>query len=371
MVILPNGVILLWYNRLFLYLTYKRNYATKRISSIFIWEYGVAIGRPILVDNFARTVDYLRLSVTDRCDFRCQYCMAEDMEFLPRAEILTLEECATIAEAFVALGVRKIRITGGEPLVRRGLLELLGRLGQIDGLELVLTTNGSRLQQMAQDLKACGVSRVNISLDTLDADKFKRITRTGSLATVLSGITAAKQAGFANIKINAVILKNHNHQEVLALAQYAISQQIDISYIEEMPLGITEHDRTQTYYSNAQVLADLSRHLQLLPSLHNSGGPAVYYQLANSNSKIGFISPHSANFCASCNRVRVTAQGRLLLCLGNEHSLDLKSIIRAHPNDTDRLQQAIIASMQIKPRQHHFNINEQPIIMRHMSATGG
>jgi GTP 3',8-cyclase len=328
---------------------------------------------PPLIDRFGRTVDYLRISITDRCDFRCVYCMSEEMTFLPREQVLSLEELYTIAKAFTELGVTKIRITGGEPLVRRGALELLENIGSIGSLhELVLTTNGSQLEHMALPLKKAGVKRINISLDTLDADKFKAITRTGDLLQVLRGIDAAKDAGFERIKINSVILKDKNHQEVADLVQFAVNKGIDISFIEEMPLGIvSQHDRSSAYYSSDCIKADLATQFSLLASTEKTGGPSVYYKVQGTDTRVGFISPHSANFCSTCNRVRLTVEGQLLLCLGNEHSVDLKQIIRSNPGDMDLLKQAIIDSMLIKPEKHEFNIHEQPVILRHMSVTGG
>lgn len=326
-----------------------------------------------LIDRFGRTVDYLRISITDRCDFRCVYCMAEDMTFLPRAQILTLEEVEFIARAFIELGVKKVRITGGEPLVRKGVLGLLENIANIKPLdELVLTSNGSKLQQMASDISRVGVKRINISLDTLNADRFKQLTRTGDLQTVLNGIDAAKQAGFQQIKINSVILKNRNHHEVTDLVRFAVDHEIDISFIEEMPLGqVTDHDRFEAFYSSQEILADLEKNFRVKKIEANTGGPSVYFKVIDTQSKVGFISPHSANFCATCNRVRLTAEGKLLLCLGNEHSVDLKREIRAHPGDMDKLQQTIIDAMQIKPEKHEFDLKEQPIILRHMNATGG
>ena len=326
-----------------------------------------------LVDRFGRTVDYLRISITDRCDFRCVYCMAEDMTFLPRAQILTLEEIATLAKAFAELGVKKIRITGGEPLVRKGALELLQTLGQIESLhELVITTNGSQLETMATGLKAAGVKRINISLDTLDADKFKAITRTGDLQQVLRGIDAVKAAGFERIKINAVILKDRNHLEVCDLVQYAVDKGIDISFIEEMPLGVVaKHDRSEAYYSSALIKQDLANTFSLVASLEKTGGPSNYFKVAGTQTRVGFISPHSDNFCSTCNRVRLTVEGRLLLCLGNEHSVDLKAVLRANPGNMTILKQAIVNAMLIKPEKHEFNIHEQPVILRYMSMTGG
>lgn len=328
---------------------------------------------PALVDRFGRLVTYLRVSITDRCDFRCVYCMAEDMTFLPRSQILTLEEIHFVCQAFIELGVSKIRITGGEPLVRNGALGLLQAIGGAPGLqELVMTTNGSRLAQMATDLKAAGVKRINISLDTLDPIKFKVLTRTGELHQVLKGIDSAMGAGFERIKLNAVILKNRNHLEVCELVQFAVERGIDISFIEEMPLGaVDQHNRAEAYYPSYLIRHDLAQHFDLLQIPDKTGGPAEYFQVAGNQTRVGFISPHSANFCASCNRVRLTAEGRLLLCLGNEHSVDLKAALRQHPGDKVALQQVIVDAMQIKPEKHEFNIHEQPVIMRHMSATGG
>lgn len=326
-----------------------------------------------LIDRFGRKVDYLRISITDRCDFRCVYCMAEEMIFLPRAQILTLEEIYNLAQAFAELGVKKIRITGGEPLVRQGALDLLQDIGSIASLkELVLTTNGSKLTEMAQDLKKAKVKRINISLDTLDPVKFNTITRTGDLSQVLAGIDAAKAAGFERLKINAVILKNRNHDEVCDLVQFAIDKEVDISFIEEMPLGVVSaHNRAETYYASALIKADLEQRFSLLPSISKTGGPSDYFNVIGTNTRVGFISPHSANFCSTCNRVRLTVEGRLLLCLGNEHSVDLKQVIRANPGDMAYLKQVIVNAMQIKPEKHEFNLHEQPVILRYMNATGG
>jgi GTP 3',8-cyclase len=326
-----------------------------------------------LIDRFGRTIDYLRISITDRCDFRCLYCMAEEMTFLPRAQVLTLEEIYEAAKAFAELGVKKIRITGGEPLVRKGALELLGNIGRIESLnELVMTTNGSQLEAMAGSLKDTGIKRINISLDTLDADKFKAITRTGDLQQVLRGIQAAKSVGFEGIKINAVILKDRNHQEVSGLVKYAVDNGIDISFIEEMPLGVVDqHDRSEAYYSSELIKRDLARHFALVATSDKTGGPSNYFRVAGTQTRIGFISPHSKNFCSTCNRVRLTVEGRLLLCLGNEHSVDLKKVLRANPGNRVVLKQAIIDAMLIKPEKHEFNIHEQPVILRHMNMTGG
>lgn len=326
-----------------------------------------------LIDRFGRVINYLRVSITDRCDFRCVYCMAEDMVFLPRKQILSLEEIHVICQAFVELGVRKIRVTGGEPLVRKGALGLLQQLGRIPDLhELVMTTNASKLAQMAVDIRSAGVKRINISLDTLDPIKFKALTRTGDLENVLTSINAAQKAGFQRIKINAVILKHRNHDEVSDLVQFAVDRGLDISFIEEMPLGAIEsHNRAEAYYPSTQIKQDLSSRFTLQPLADSTGGPSDYFEVQGTDSRVGFISPHSANFCASCNRVRLTAEGRLLLCLGNEHSVDLKAVVRQHPGDSEVLKQAILNAMRIKPEKHEFNIHEQPVILRHMSATGG
>jgi len=326
-----------------------------------------------LIDRFGRKIDYLRISITDRCDFRCVYCMAEDMTFLPRAQILTLEEIETIASAFTELGVKKIRITGGEPLVRKGALDLLANIGRLPGLkELVITTNGAQLETMAPALKKAGVRRINISVDSLDPAKFKAITRTGNLQAVLNGIAAAKAEGFDRIKINTVVLKDSNHTEVCDLVQFAVDSEIDISFIEEMPLGVVEHhDRSMSYYSSDMIKKDLAARFALLATPEKTGGPSTYFRVAGSVTRVGFISPHSHNFCSACNRVRLTAEGRLLLCLGNEHSVDLKQVVRAHPGNIDLLKQTLIDAMQIKPLRHEFNLQEQPVILRYMNMTGG
>lgn len=327
----------------------------------------------ILVDRFGRHVDYVRISITDRCDFRCLYCMSEQMTFLPRAQILSLEEIHDIARAFVELGVRKIRITGGEPLVRRGALGLIEKIGHLDGLrELVLTTNGSQLERMAPILKRAGVGRINVSLDSLRPERFRAITRVGDLYQVIRGIDAAIAAGFERLKINAVVLKNRNQDEVVDLVKFAVDRGIDVSFIEEMPLGVVDgHDRAEEYCSSDEIRKQLEAVLPLIPSTETTGGPARYFRFGGTQTRIGFISPHSHNFCSTCNRVRLTVEGRLLLCLGNEHSVDLKSVIRSHPGDSMRLKQAIVEAMAIKPEKHDFDIKAQPLIFRHMSVTGG
>lgn len=328
-----------------------------------------------LVDPFGRQVTYVRLSLTDRCDFRCVYCMDETMSFLPREQLLTLEEIAFLARAFCELGVEKIRITGGEPLVRKNvdwLVRQLGELKQSTSLrDLTLTTNASQLVRYAADMHQAGVDRINISLDSLNPERFKQLTRTGDLTAVLAGIDAARAQGFKRLKINTVIMTGRNEDEIIDLARFALERGIDISYIEEMPLGNVEHDRQESYCSSDTVLGILETEFNLTPSTDTTGGPARYYHVAGYDNNIGFISPHSHNFCASCNRVRVTTEGRLLLCLGQEHSVDLRLIMRSHPNDMPRLKQALIDAMAIKPEKHEFNLAEQPIIFRHMSVTGG
>jgi GTP 3',8-cyclase len=327
----------------------------------------------VLIDKFNRVVDYVRISVTDRCDFRCVYCMDDEMQFVPRAQLLTLEEISRIAQAFSELGVKKIRITGGEPLIRRNIMKLFEDIGQLSGLdELVLTTNGSQLTTMAQPLKDAGVKRINISLDSLNAEKFKRITRVGELDKVLAGINAAIATDFEKIKINAVILKNRNHDEVIDLVRYASERGMDISFIEEMPLGVvSSHDREEAYYSSDEIKKDLEQVFELVPTTETTNGPSKYFKVTETGTRVGFISPHSHNFCDDCNRVRLTCEGRLLLCLGQEHSVDLRKTLRAYPEDNEKLKQAIRDSMLIKPRGHEFDLTEKPIIFRHMNVTGG
>ncbi|NIR59146.1 MAG: GTP 3',8-cyclase MoaA [Gammaproteobacteria bacterium] len=328
---------------------------------------------PELVDRFGRHVTYLRISVTDRCDFRCVYCMSEDMAFLPRAQILTLEETATIARAFTELGVTKIRVTGGEPLVRRNVISLFRDLGRLPGLrELTMTTNASQMPRWAGALREAGLRRVNISLDSLRPERFHEMTRLGDLERVLDGIEAARRAGFDRIKINSVILRGRNEDEVPDLVRFAADRGMDISFIEEMPLGaIDDHSRYEAYYPSDEVLRDIQRHFEVLPTTEGTGGPSRYYRLVGADTRIGFISPHSHNFCSSCNRVRLTTEGRLLLCLGQEHSMDLKRVVREHPGDMDTLKRAIVQSMDIKPKGHDFSLQGRPVIMRHMNVTGG
>ncbi len=292
---------------------------------------------------------------------------------MPRAQLLTLEELTIIGKAFTELGVSKIRITGGEPLVRQNVIKLFEDLGKLHGLrELVVTTNGSQLAKLAPKLKQAGVARINISLDSLDADRFRNITRVGELSKVLAGIRAEQDVGFTRIKLNTVILKNRNHEEVTDLVRFAVERGMDISFIEEMPLGvINEHNRAEAYYSSDQIRADLEKTWSLIPTTESTGGPSRYFRIPETMTKVGFISPHSHNFCHDCNRVRLTCEGRLLLCLGQEHSIDLKSVVSNHPGNIDKLKQAIRDSMQIKPKGHDFNLSEKPVIFRHMNAPGG
>ncbi len=329
--------------------------------------------QPTLRDQFGRKVDYIRLSITDRCDFRCVYCMSEDMTFLPRDEVLSLEECARLVKVFVDLGVSKVRITGGEPLVRKNALWLFEQIGQLQGLrELVVTTNGSQLESQAAALKKAGVKRINISLDSLDAERFRKITRVGELNKVLRGIAAAKQAGFDNIKLNTVLMRGINDDEALSLLEFAIEQELDIAYIEEMPLGEVNHQRDATYVSNDATLKLLQQHHTLVSSTETTGGPAKYWRIPGTQTRIGFISPHSHNFCESCNRVRISCKGELFLCLGHEDKIDLMPLLRAHPHDDAPLIQAILNSMQIKPKGHDFDLRRaEPAVIRFMSHTGG
>lgn len=324
-----------------------------------------------LIDGFGRKIDYVRLSVTDRCDFRCIYCMAEDMTFLPRQRILTLEEIARCAELFVANGVRKIRLTGGEPLTRKGIVGLCEKISAIPGLdELVMTTNGSQLTKYAQSLADAGVKRLNISLDSLCPDKFKAMTRVGNLQQVLDGIQAARQAGFKNLKINSVVIQGHNEDEILALTDYAIENQLDITFIEEMPLGHV--GRARELFSSDQVRDSLAERYAMLNSTESSGGPARYMRLKDyPETRIGFISPHSHNFCSSCNRIRLTVEGKLLLCLGNEHSLDMLALLRRYPLTNEPVLASIKRALNNKPEQHHFSSDGDVQIIRFMNASGG
>lgn len=295
------------------------------------------------------------------------------MTFLSRDEVLSLEECARLVRIFVQLGVSKVRITGGEPLVRKNALWLFNEIGQLKGLhELVLTTNGSQLAKQAAALKQAGVKRINISVDSLQPERFNRITRTGHLAQVLDGLRAAIAAGFEGIKLNTVLMRGTNDDEAEDLVAFAIQHQIDISFIEEMPLGEVNHTRDSTFVSNLDTLKRLQSKYSLIPSTHSSGGPARYWQMANANTKIGFISPHSHNFCESCNRVRISCKGELFLCLGQEDKVELMPLLRAHPTNDAPVIEAILNSMSIKPKGHDFDLKRAaPAVVRFMSHTGG
>lgn len=325
-----------------------------------------------LVDKYGRRITYVRLSITDRCDFRCTYCMAEEMTFLPRSEVLSLEECLRVASVFVGLGVNKLRITGGEPLVRKDVMWLIEHLGALPGLDnLVLTTNGSQLERFAAPLKAAGVRRLNVSLDTLRPDRFKAITRIGDVAKVLKGIEAARAAGFRRTKLNAVMMRGMNDDEFADLVQYAVDHELDISFIEEMPLGDI-HGRSHTFISSEETRQRLAERFTLVASTESSGGPARYWRIPGTETRVGFISPHSHNFCDTCNRVRITAKGELYPCLGQNDAIQLLPVLRAHPEDTEPLKQAIMESMGIKPYGHDFTHQmDAPQVVRFMSMTGG
>jgi cyclic pyranopterin phosphate synthase len=329
-----------------------------------------------MIDPFGRKISYLRVSVTDRCDFRCTYCMAEDMTFLPKAELLTLEELDRLCSAFVAKGVRKLRITGGEPLVRRNVMSLfrsLGRHLQTGALdEITLTTNGSQLARFASDLHAAGVRRVNVSLDTLDPALFTRITRWGKLDSVLEGIDAAQRAGL-KVKINAVALRGVNEDEIGKLMLWAHGRDMDLTLIETMPMGDTGEDRTEQYLPLSLVRSRLAQQFTLKESGFRTGGPARFVDVAETGGRIGFITPLTHNFCESCNRVRLTCTGTLFMCLGQEDRAELRPVLRASVTDED-LGQAIDEAISRKPKGHDFVIDRRQnglAVPRHMSLTGG
>ncbi|MGG7644020.1 GTP 3',8-cyclase MoaA [Rhodovulum sp. YNF3179] len=331
-----------------------------------------------LIDPFARPINYLRVSVTDRCDFRCVYCMAENMTFLPKKELLTLEELDRMCSAFVGLGVEKLRITGGEPLVRRGIMTFFESMARhLDSgalRELTLTTNGSQLRRFAQDLAALGVKRVNISLDTLDEKKFADITRWGRLPQVLDGIEAAQEAGM-RVKINTVALKGFNEDELFTLVDWCAGRGMDLTFIEVMPMGdLGNEDRLDQYWPLKDLRARLEERFTTIDLAENTGGPARYVRLAETGQKIGFITPLTHNFCESCNRVRLTCTGELYMCLGQEDMADLRAPLRAHPEDDAPLVEAIRAAIARKPRGHDFDYSRQQVggqMSRHMSHTGG
>jgi cyclic pyranopterin phosphate synthase len=332
---------------------------------------------PALIDPFGRTVTYLRVSVTDRCDFRCVYCMSEHMTFLPKADLLSLEELDRLCSAFVAEGVRKLRITGGEPLVRKNIMWLFRALGRHLGSgaldELTLTTNGSQLGQLAPELYDSGVRRINVSIDTLDPAKFKAITRWGELGVVMEGLDAAEKAGL-DIKINAVALKGVNESEIEDLIRFAHGRGFDLTLIETMPLGDIEGDRTDQYLPLSVVRARLLDRFTLDDIPYRTGGPARYVRVKETGGRLGFITPLTHNFCESCNRVRLTCTGTLYMCLGQDDAADLRTVLRASPTDDAPLHAAIAAAIRRKPKGHDFVIDRRtrrPAVARHMSVTGG
>jgi cyclic pyranopterin phosphate synthase len=329
-----------------------------------------------LIDPFQRAVTYLRVSVTDRCDLRCVYCMSEDMSFLPKSDLLSLEELDRLCSAFVTKGVRKLRLTGGEPLVRRGIMTLVGSLsrhlesGALE--ELTITTNATQLKKYAVELAAHGVKRINVSLDTLDADKFRAITRWGDVAAVIGGIDAAQRAGLS-VKINTVALKGVNDGEFPALVEWAHGRGMDITFIEVMPLGDIGENRLDQYLPLSMVRAGLAERFTLAEIDYRTGGPARYVRAAETGGRIGFITPLTHNFCESCNRVRITCTGTLFMCLGQEDAADLRSVLRASESN-EPLYGAIEAAIARKPKGHDFVIDrrhKRPALARHMSVTGG
>ena len=332
-----------------------------------------------LQDGFGRKISYLRLSVTDRCDFRCTYCMAESMRFLPHQQLMSFEEAERVVRCFVSMGVDKLRITGGEPLVRKQLPTLLGRLARTPGLrQLALTTNGSQLAFHAEQLRRAGVSSLNISLDSLRPERFRRITRNGELQQVLTGIKTARLLGFERIRLNCVLMRGVNDDEIVDLTRYAIERDLDIAFSEEMPLGgIAPRERRPL--SADAAIEQLSLHLPLQSVDDNTGGPARYWKVIGSPSRVGMIAPHSNNFCNRCNRVRISASGELYPCLGQDDAVALLPLLRAHPDDDAPLRQAILQALGSKPDGHHFGeiqnnalgAQSAPAIMRFMSMTGG
>lgn len=331
-------------------------------------------GQP-MIDPFGRAVTYLRVSVTDRCDFRCTYCMAENMTFLPKKDLLTLEELDRLCSAFISKGVRKLRLTGGEPLVRKNIMHLVRSLGRhletgaLD--ELTLTTNGSQLARHAQELHDCGVRRINVSLDTLDPEKFRTITRWGDFDKVMEGIEAARSVGL-RIKLNAVALKDFNEGEIVNLMRFAHERDMELTLIETMPMGEIEEDRTDRYLPLSQVRRSLEEQFTLNDIAHRTGGPARYVEVKETGGRLGFITPMTHNFCESCNRVRLTCTGTLYMCLGQNDAADLRAPLRAADNDM-LLSAAIDSAIGRKPKGHDFIIdrNNRPAVPRHMSVTGG
>ena len=326
-----------------------------------------------LTDQFNRKINYMRISVTDRCDFRCIYCMSEQMNFLPKNQLLTLEEINRIATIFISMGVEKIRITGGEPLVRKNVDTLFDKLSKNKDLkELTLTTNASQLLKKAGMLKASGIKRINISLDSLNPLNFKKMTRTGDLNKVLDGIEYAISIGLKQLKLNTVIMKGINDHEIFDLIEFAIKKNIDISFIEEMPLGTTEFSRKSTFTSNDEISEKIKTNYLIDKIEYRTGGPAEYWQILGTKSRIGLISPHSHNFCEDCNRVRISCKGELFLCLGQDDKIELMPLLRKYPNNDQPIKDAILNSMKIKPKSHEFNIEQsKPAVVRFMSHTGG
>lgn len=331
-----------------------------------------------LIDPFARAITYLRVSVTDRCDFRCVYCMVEDMKFLPKKDLLTLEELDRMCSTFVALGVKKLRITGGEPLVRRNIMSFFNSMSRhLDSgalEELTLTTNGSQLHRFASDLYSAGVRRVNVSLDTLDEQKFARVTRWGRLDQVLRGIDAAQNAGM-RVKINAVALKGFNEEELFTLTEWCHARDMDLTWIEVMPMGdMGSEDRIGQYWALSELRDRLRERYSLIDLAERSGGPARYVKIEETNQKIGFITPLTHNFCESCNRVRLTCTGELYMCLGQEDMADLRGALRDEKSDETMLEGAIRDAIRLKPKGHDFDYSRQEVsgqMSRHMSHTGG
>ena len=323
----------------------------------------------MLQDPFKRKINYLRLSVTDRCDFRCQYCMSEDIEFMPKNQMLTIEEMNRLANIFINLGVEKIRLTGGEPLVRRGVNELIDKLSHNKKLkELTLTTNGSQLDQKLDVLKQSKIKRINVSLDSLCSENFKKITRLGNLNEVLANLEIAKE--YFQIKLNTVLMKNINDHEIIDLVSYAVEQNFNISFIEQMPLGEIGYDRSTSFINSNEAKKIIEKKYILEENNKTTGGPAVYWKIKDSNSFVGFISPHSHNFCDSCNRVRVSADGYLHLCLGHDEKVNLIEPLRAHDSD-DAVAKLIVDSLSGKPKSHEFNLENKTNVIRFMSHTGG
>lgn len=326
-----------------------------------------------LTDAFGRRISYLRISVTDRCDLRCRYCMAERMTFLPRDELLTLEEIALLADLFIARGITKIRLTGGEPLVRRDLIDLVQRIGRHLGgglEELTLTTNGTRLAAQAQALFDAGVRRINVSLDSLNPDRFAHVTRRGDIRLVLEGLEAARAAGL-KVKINMVALKGVNEDEILPMLRWCDTQGFDLTLIETMPLGDTGDARTDHYLPLTTVMERLTEHHAVSPVSDRTGGPARYYRVADLGARLGLITPLTRNFCADCNRIRMTCEGKIFMCLGHEDHVDLKGAFRT--GGLAAVQPLIDKAMRLKPERHDFRIGtgERPAVGRHMSVTGG